>query len=434
MEGMRARSRTAARPSRPVRLVAASFLVFLLLGATSASATTRATVLARAQVWIDRQVPYSQTHYFGGYRTDCSGFTSMSWQLVSRGHALSLSTRSLHSVSTTISPDALLPGDAMIKYNYHARVFYGWVDAAHTMYIAYEQTGPTTKSSIKYLASDLAYGYVPYRRTGITKGPPAWNAIANPTFDVWASGAPVWWQTSGGWASVVCSRSLDVTKSGNNALRLLNPSARSRDVVELSQMAGITPGAPYTASVWACTGADPAGLVLRLRFLDASGTVLSTVSTSGAAWSIEATSLGRMSLTVTAPATATSATVSVRLAGGVDASGTAGTSAVLDDFQLFDSSPLSSEASVSASVTTRSHSVAISGLVKAPIPYGTVRVYMQRPDRRSPIALTDKQLVAGAWSLPFKPGLRGTYKFTAKYLGYGPWGPSISRVLTLRVK
>jgi hypothetical protein len=78
--------------------------------------------------------------------------------------------------------------------------------------------------------------------------------------------------------------------------------------------------------------------------------------------------------------------------------------------------------------------VTVSGRVAAPIPYGTVRVYMVRPDRKQPIALLDKKVVGGAWTMKFSPGLRGTYKFTAKYLGYGPWGPVTSAVVTLKVK
>jgi len=418
---------------RASRLVPAA-LVFLLLGAASASAITRATVLARAQVWIDRQVPYSQTHYFGGYRTDCSGFTSMAWKLTSRGHPLSLSTRTLHSVSTTIPPDALLPGDAMIKHNYHAKIFYGWVDAAHTKYVAYEETGPATRSSVKDLAADLAFGYVPYRRRGITAGPPQWNSVVNPTFDVWASGAPVWWQVSGGWASAVCTRSADARTSGHNTLGLLNPSARSRDVVEVSQTASVTAGIPYRLSVWACSGADPRGLVLQLRFTDGSGRTLSTTSTTGVSFSIEATALRQMSLSATAPATATSATVSVRLAGGVDASGTAGTAAVLDAIRLFDASPVGSAISISRPSALRHGLVTLSGVVTAPIAYGTVRIYVVRPGTSKPAVLRDLKLVRGAWTTKVGSGLRGTFKYTARYLGYGPWGPVTSTVVTLKVK
>jgi hypothetical protein len=38
---------------------------------------TRAQILARAQTWVDAKVPYSQSAYRDGYRTDCSGYVSM---------------------------------------------------------------------------------------------------------------------------------------------------------------------------------------------------------------------------------------------------------------------------------------------------------------------------------------------------------------------
>src|SRR5690242_7901315 len=45
-------------------------------------ATTREEILARAQVWVDRKVPYSMSRYWSdGYRQDCSGFISMAWGL-----------------------------------------------------------------------------------------------------------------------------------------------------------------------------------------------------------------------------------------------------------------------------------------------------------------------------------------------------------------
>jgi hypothetical protein len=290
------------------------------------------------------------------------------------------------------------------------------------------------KSSVKVLADDLALGYRAYRRRGITNGPPSWNAVANPTFDVWASGAPVWWQASGAWGSTICTRSVGVTKSGHNALGLLNPYGRSRDVVGVSQVASVTAGIPYTLSVWARTSGAPSGIELRLQFLDASGNTLVTTYTTGAAWSVEATALARMSVSLTAPALATSATVSFRLTGGVDASGTAGMRAVIDDVWLYDSSPVASALTVSAASVSHAHTVTLRGAVTAPMPLGSVRIYMIRPGTTKTVVLADRSLVKGAWSLPIRPTVHGNYKFTAKYLGYGPWGPVTSANVSLRVK
>lgn len=432
---MSSRGVTGSRALRPYRLLPLLVAAFVLLGASGAFAITRAAILSRAQTWVDVPVPYSQSKYYHGYRTDCSGFTSMSWETKVGGHAYSYSTRSLHNVSSVIASQSLQPGDALVKYDYHAKIFYGWVDASHTTYVCYEQTGPTTKSSIKNLAADLAAGYKCYRRRGVTNGPPPWNAVANPTFDVWASRAPVWWTASGGgWGSITCTRTTEVHKSGKAALQLLNPSGRARDVVSLTQTSKVASDTPYRLSVWARTPADASGLELRLQFLDADGNTLLTKSTTGAAWSLEATRLVQMSLTATAPALATSATVSVRLAGGVDASGTAGTSAVLDDFALYDPSPATSAIALSTSTVTKGHSLIVSGRVTAPIAAGSVRIYLRRPGRATTFALRDVPLVKGAWSFRFTPALRGTYTFSAKYLGYGPYGPVTSSRTSVRVK
>jgi hypothetical protein len=420
---------------RPSRLLPLLVVALLFAGATAAFGITRATILSRAQSWVDVPIKYSQSKYYHGYRTDCSGFTSMAWQTTVRAHAYSYTTRSLHNVSSVIAPQSLQPGDALVKYNYHAKIFYGWVDASHTTYVCYEQTGPTTKSSIKNLAADLAFGYKPYRRGGVSNGPPAWNAVANPTFDVWASNAPVWWVSSGGtWGSTIAVRTTAVHKSGKSALGLLNPSGRALDVVSISQTSKVATGVPYALSVWARTSGDTAGLELRIQFLDAAGATLLTKTTTGASWSVEATRLVQMSIATTAPATATSATISVRLAGGVDASGTAGTKAVLDDFRLFKNSPVSSSIALSTSTVSRGHSLTVSGRVTAPIPAGSVRIYLSRPGRTTPFALRDVPLRNGAWSFRFGPTLRGTYTFSAKYLGYGPYGPVTSPRASVRVK
>jgi hypothetical protein len=50
----------------------------------SGGPVAQATVLARAQVWVDANVPYTQNCASlpgGYYREDCSGFISMAWEL-----------------------------------------------------------------------------------------------------------------------------------------------------------------------------------------------------------------------------------------------------------------------------------------------------------------------------------------------------------------
>ncbi len=416
--------------------------ILLALVTTDAFAITRASVLARAQTWIDIKVPYSQLRsgYFRGYRADCSGFTSMSWKT-----GTSWATDSLWRVDTKIKVANLKPGDAMIRPKKsgswgHATIFVGWLDATHTKYVVYEQTSSTqggngTQCNIKDVASVLSQGYRAYRYDKISTGAPQWNLAANPTFDVWARSVPVWWEfPNTQWGSIVCSRAVDVTKTGNSALRLLNDSGKSSDVVEMRQTQAVKSGVPYRLSLWANASADPRGLETRITFVNAAGATLKTTSLSGATSHVGTSTLTAMSITATAPANTTSATISVRLAGGVDANGSAGTAAVVDDVRFFDASPVSSTCTLSAATLARSATATIDGTVSAPVSYGTVRVYVTRPGSTNAVALAERKLVAGAWSMQLKPGLKGTYRFTAKYLGWGPYATVDSGSVSLLVK
>jgi hypothetical protein len=109
---------------RRSRLPLAAFVLALalILGLPSAAqAITRAEVLSRAERWVELEVPYSQTAYYWGYRTDCSGMASMAWRL-----PMSYSTRSLRASGylVPIHRDQLQPGDMLLKYDYHAAIFY----------------------------------------------------------------------------------------------------------------------------------------------------------------------------------------------------------------------------------------------------------------------------------------------------------------------
>ena len=94
---------------------------------------TRSTIIARGQSWVDQHVPYNQGKH-DGYRTDCSGFVSMCWQLTQPG----LTCSGFPSVSTIIGRDALQPGDAINCPTQHIILFTGWSDSALSHYIAME--------------------------------------------------------------------------------------------------------------------------------------------------------------------------------------------------------------------------------------------------------------------------------------------------------
>ncbi|MEU9715659.1 peptidoglycan-binding protein [Streptomyces sp. NPDC047976] len=137
-------------------------------------AIDRATIINRAKIWLDAQVPYSMSEYWAdGYRQDCSGYVSMVWNLGTNEW-----TGSLDTFATKITKEELLPGDMLLFHNpadpnngSHVVIFGGWADETRTHYIAYEQTRPYTRK----LATPYGYWknsekYLPYRYNGVTTG------------------------------------------------------------------------------------------------------------------------------------------------------------------------------------------------------------------------------------------------------------------------
>lgn len=125
--------------------------------------TKRQAVLDRAQSWIDEGgVPYSQTAYHNGYRTDCSGYASMALGLDKPG----LNTVGLaeSSVSDPIKMTDLQPGDLVIDADgdnttRHVVIFVKWTDSSKSSYIAYDQSGSdnTSKQTRTYGLGDDDY-------------------------------------------------------------------------------------------------------------------------------------------------------------------------------------------------------------------------------------------------------------------------------------
>ncbi|MEW2517103.1 tachylectin-related carbohydrate-binding protein [Actinacidiphila alni] len=111
---------------------------------------SRAEVLARGKNWYDRDVPYNQgatapdVSGTKSYRTDCSGFVSMSWHL-----STSETTSTLGSVATTISKSALRPGDALNDAGEHTVLFIGWKDQDAGTFYYYSESNPSV---------DMEYG------------------------------------------------------------------------------------------------------------------------------------------------------------------------------------------------------------------------------------------------------------------------------------
>ena len=312
-----------------------------LLAPSSALAITRDTVLARAQKWVDSPVPYSQAKSFGGYRTDCSGYVSMAWQT-----GFAYDTASMRNVATKITTAQLKPGDVMLRAKTasrtgHVRLFYGWVDETHTTYIAYEQTGPSTRSSVKSIAADLNDAYLPYRYKKITDSPAPWSATINPVFNVWADGRPAWWTlaSSGGGLTGYQVRS-DSVASKAFALGLSNYAPTSATYIDARQTVPVEAGKTYLLQAFAATTSSPSSVKLRIQLHSAGGLILLDQSTTGDAWGVGAGAPKPMAVSVVVPAGVTHATTSVRLTGSTNASGTVGGMASFDDVRLFVTSPL----------------------------------------------------------------------------------------------
>lgn len=125
-------------------------------------ATARAPIIARALVWIQLQVPYNQSGYRDGYRTDCSGFVSYSWELKgSDGKPISPDTVALgNTYGIDISLGDIQSGDIINNKRSgnsgHVVLFVNWLDESQTRFMSYEENGgygkaTQTELTIEYL-------------------------------------------------------------------------------------------------------------------------------------------------------------------------------------------------------------------------------------------------------------------------------------------
>ena len=127
---------------------------------------TRANVLKRAKNWYTRNVPYNQgatawdINHGKRYRTDCSGFASMSWALTS-----SRTTSTLSGVSKKIAWSSLKPGDIVLRKGHHVQLFEKWANSAHTRFWIYEEgsTASDMNHYRVYVSTAKSNGYLPYR-------------------------------------------------------------------------------------------------------------------------------------------------------------------------------------------------------------------------------------------------------------------------------
>ncbi|NEA25176.1 hypothetical protein [Actinomadura bangladeshensis] len=136
-------SAAPAAPAQGAQLQAADAQV----AAAAVPKVTRDQVIARAKTWhphTSSRVPYSQSKTHGGYRTDCSGYASMTLRLPKPGpNTVGLASS---KYSTRIKMSQLKKGDLIIdaigsNTTRHVVIFEKWTSGKHTAYWAYEQRG-----------------------------------------------------------------------------------------------------------------------------------------------------------------------------------------------------------------------------------------------------------------------------------------------------
>ncbi len=102
---------------------------------------TRRKMIERAFTWWDAQVPYSQSRWYKGYRTDCSGFISMCWETGTSYTTADFIAGGGESDRLS-SYDQLAPGDALVRRANgagHIVMFLGWNDSARSSACVIEQ-------------------------------------------------------------------------------------------------------------------------------------------------------------------------------------------------------------------------------------------------------------------------------------------------------
>ena len=112
----------------------------------AAQASLRNDIIARARNWEVLKVPYGSfdeddsNNMYDGYKADCSGFISYTWQLPKPGLGTMQFVRDNYAYEVTI--DELQPGDALNNVREekkgHMVLFVSWFDINHTKFNAYD--------------------------------------------------------------------------------------------------------------------------------------------------------------------------------------------------------------------------------------------------------------------------------------------------------
>jgi len=122
----------------------------------------RSGMVSRGQAWVNAHVPYNQGATYEGYREDCSGFVSMTWQTSKPGYV----TSTIPQIAHRITAGELAPGDVLLYASEHVVFFNGWADGSHTQYHAMEETRPGEGTVARVTPYPYWYSqsdFLPYR-------------------------------------------------------------------------------------------------------------------------------------------------------------------------------------------------------------------------------------------------------------------------------
>ena len=126
---------------------------------------SRGDAITRGFEWYDDKVPFNKAATHDKYRTDCSGFVSMCWQLGTPGQTTSTLGTSKSGSAKLSSYDDLVPADALVWPGHHSMVFLGWNDTAHKGACVLEEasTASDMQFRVRLTASLKGSSFVPVR-------------------------------------------------------------------------------------------------------------------------------------------------------------------------------------------------------------------------------------------------------------------------------
>ncbi len=122
---------------------------------------SRDDVINRAQDWVNRRIPYSQSAYTDGYRQDCSGYVSMAWASSTAGGGHS--TYNMQEICYRISREELRAGDAILHPNQHVLLFHYWVDNDNFWEYAEHGSGQVASHDTRSYSYYANNGFFPCR-------------------------------------------------------------------------------------------------------------------------------------------------------------------------------------------------------------------------------------------------------------------------------